>query len=67
MDSSAAPQACMISNNTKNSNCQLTLTVLLQGEKQIHGEKHKTQACPGWGLSAEKQQGKDEIQSSKNP
>lgn len=66
MDSSAAPQACMISNNTKNSNCQLTLTLLLQGEKQIHGEKNKTQTCPGC-FSAEKQEGKDEIQSSKNP
>lgn len=64
MDSSAAPQACIISNNTKNSNCQLTL--LLQEEKQIHREKNKTQTWPGWDLSAEKQQGREEIQSSKN-
>lgn len=35
--------------------------------KSTGGKKRiKTQTCPGWDLSAEKQRGKEEIQSSKN-
>lgn len=37
--SSATVQACMISNNIKNSSCQLTVTLLLHKEKkQIHDQ-----------------------------